>query len=291
MNDSRIPTLDELPEETKAWLAATEAVQSHNILIRMKAHSLLLRTDCLNVLAARIVKYTSLHEMRLWLWYFFNALPTNTRSGWAKYLDAASSLFFGGTCTGRANLGTALFRANGVPARVLHVMPTWSSGWYDMHYISEYYSLDNGWVLAETVLGITPLEQKQNIILRVNYPADEDTAGNRGDYYGGCEPWFWMDANVMIYWTHQGSGAQSWLHNALWTDNDTSAQSLAITKMVYPMFIKYAGVELTGENQHHYSNAILAEVSAINCFTQLDITGYLANMTLAYQEFSQISYP
>jgi hypothetical protein len=296
--DTKIPKKEDLPDETKIWLTSTEAVQSNNFFIKLKALSLILGNNNLTLLADKIVKYTSEHKMRLVLWTLANLIPINP-SGWAKFLDAVSSLLFGGSCTGRANLGTALFRAKGVPARVIHVMPTWpwayvkdNNIWYDMHYISEYYSPANGWVLSETVLGITPLEQKQNIVLRVNYTDDENLAGNRLKYYGGCEQWFWTESkNIRLFWNHSGSGTRSWFNNNITTDKETANQVFNITQKVYTMFTKYAGLNLTGENQQHFYNATLAQKNSIQQFMQLDVNGYLENITLAYDQYNEIYYP
>ena len=126
-NYIEIPTENDLPDETKIWLNSTEAVQSDSRLIDLKAKCLKGNNQNLISLADKTVKYTSSFRFRHILWRLVNLIPINSNSGWAKCLDALSSLLFGGTCTGRANLGTALMRANGVPARVLHVMPTPSS--------------------------------------------------------------------------------------------------------------------------------------------------------------------
>lgn len=294
-----IPKENELPNETKIWLESTEAVQSDNIFIKLKARLLKKGCDDLASLADEIVKYTSNHKMRSVLYMLANMIPINRFSGWAKYLDAASSLLFGGSCTGRANLGTALFRANGVPARVVHVMPTWPSYsiknndfWFDMHYISEYYLPNYGWVLSETVLGTTPLEHKQNIILRINYPEDENLAGNRLGYYGGCEQWFWTESkSIRLFWTHNGSGTRSWFNNNLTTDKETANEAFNTTQKVYNMFTKYAGFNFTGENQQHFENATIAQKNAVECFKQEDMTGYNTNISFAFDKYQQIVSP
>jgi len=254
--------------------------------------------DNLTLLADEIVTYTSKHKMRPVLWLLANIIPINRHSGWAKFLDATSSLFFGGSCTGRANLGTALFRASGVPSRVLHVMPTWTwyfveenNMWYDMHYISEYFSIENGWVLSETTIGITPLEQKQNIVLRVNYPDDENRAGNMLDYYGGCEQWFWTDEDINLYWTHKGSGARSFYNNNITINEETAGFIFNITQKVYTLFTKYAGLDLSERSHQHFCNATRSQKKAIEAFKQLDIKGYHDNLTLAYDEYTKICYP
>jgi len=287
----KIPDRDRLPEETKTWLASTKAVQSNNIRIRLKARKLQGKNGNLIEFAEKNVKYTSSHKLRMVLWRLAMLVSPNKRTTWAKYLDAVSSLFFGGSCTGRANLGTALFRANGVPAKVLLVMPTWSwfTSWFDMHYISEYYCPEYGWVWAETSLGDTPYPPKNNIILRVCYPEDENEAGNRFHNYGGCEQWFWVESrNVQIYWTHNGSGARSWIEKELTTDQQSASLAFSVTQDVYELYTKYTGMNLTGENLMHFDNAILAQKTAIDYFNQSDLIGYFDNMAIAYNEYKEI---
>ena len=290
----KIPIEDELPDDTKIWLESTKAIQSDNILIRLKAYSLRWRSDDLTELAEKIVKYTSSPKIiRVVLWRLANRFFHGESWHWAKYLDAVSSIFFGGSCTGRANLGTALFRANGVPAKNLIVTPV-SAGkkfWFDAHYICEYYCPNYGWVSAETTLGITPYEPKNYMVLRVNYPEDENLAGNGNDYYGGCEPWFWVDnADARVWWhTGQRSGTRGWFEKEITTPPDMANLAFNLTQNVYELHARYLGTNLSGENLLHFNNAISAQKNAIECFKQSDITGYLNNMTIAYNEYRKIN--
>jgi len=294
----KIPTEDELPDDTKIWLASTKAIQSDNALIKLKAFALRYKSDDLTQLAENIVKYTSSPKIvRVMFWqlalifgYLTNLFFHGESWQWAKYSDAVSSLFFGGSCTGRANLGTALFRANGVPAKDLIVTPvsTGKNFWFQAHYMCEYYCPDYGWVPAETTLGITPYEPKNYIILRVNYPKDENLAGNGNDYYGGCEPWFWIDnANARVWWLPK-SGTRGWLEKGITTNPDKADLAFNLTQNVYELHVRCMGMNLSGEDLLHFDSAISAQKNAIECFKQSDITGYLNNMTIAYNEYREI---
>lgn len=290
----KIPAESELPDDTKIWLASTKAIQSDNILIKLKAYTLRCKSDDLTELAEKIVKYTSSPKtLRLMFWYLACLLFPGERSPWVKYLDAVSSLFFGGSCTGRANLGAALFRANGVPAKNIIVTPVFAGKdlWFDAHYICEYYCPDYGWVSAETTLGITPYEPKNYITLRVNYPEDENLAGNGNDYYGGCEPWFWTDnANAKVCWRpREGSGTRGWFEKEITTNPDRANLAFNLTQNVYELHVRCMGMNLSGEDLLHFSSAISAQKNAIECFKQSDITGYLNNMTIAYNEYREIT--
>ena len=293
-SNAEIPDEENLPSWTDLWLESTKAVQSDSIMIKLKASMLRKKCDDLLNLTNKIVSYTSNHKNRFILNLLANFLCLfKTSSDWVKFLDARSSLFFGGSCTGRANLGTALFRANGIPARVLHVIPTWpdieNNDWFDMHYISEYYLPGYDWVLSETTIGITPFEQKNNIVLRINYPKDENLAGNCCDYYGGCEPWFWTESkDIKLFWKSPRSGARGRFNNNITTNQTTADDVFNITKKVYDIFTKYAGVDLTDINQQYFENATLAQKNAVECFKQRDIDGYSTNISYAFDQFQQI---
>jgi hypothetical protein len=110
-------------------------------------------------------------------------------------MDAVSSLIFGGLCAAKANLEVALFRANGVPSRILIANPihyySKKIDWIDaLHYVVEFYVPNYGWVRGMS--GRVPYQPKNDIILRIVYPEDENEAGNGLSYYGGMEPWFWF---------------------------------------------------------------------------------------------------
>lgn len=287
-----LPSKEELPEDTLIWLTSTKAIQSKNILIQLKARQLQGRSDNLIEVSENIVEYTSSLKIRQRLWNFLLLISPNKYSGWAKYLDAVSALFIGGSCTARANLGTALFRAIDIPAKNLLVMPAWVgfTAWYDMHYTCEYYCPGYGWVLTETSIGVTPFPRKYQIILRINYPEDENHAGNRFDYYGGCEQWFWLNAkNIRIWWNNNDSGARSWSEQALFVDSTKAKNCMELTKNVYELHTKYLGIDLGGANQQHFENAVAAQKNAIDLFKQLDIDGYILSLSNSIEEYLQIN--
>jgi len=282
-----IPEENELPEETKKWLVSTKAIQSDNILIKHKARVLKRFTgNNLIQFAEKIASFTGKHRNRFMpISYKFSFPPRH-------YQDAVFTYLFGGVCTGRANLGTALFRANGVPARDLAVMPTWSKDmWFDMHYISQYYCPNYGWVLVETSLGTTPYEPKNNVIMRVNYPEDENKAGNRfSSGTGGVEYWFWTN-NEKIFFPYTGATRRAWIEKELTKDQQNATIAFNLTQDVYELHTKYLGINLTGDNMIHFDNAILAQQNAIECFNQSNFNGYSDNMTFAYDEYREINYP
>ena len=277
-----IPKEDELPENTKIWLSPTKAVQSNNILIKHRAHVLKRFTkNNLITLAEKTGSFTSNHRKYL-LSYIIN-IPRG------YYQDAVWSYLFGGVCTGRANLGTALFRANNIPAKDLAVMPTWSSDmWFDMHYISQYYCPGYGWVLVETSLGITPYEPKNNVIMRINYPQDENDAGNYHSVgTGGVEYWFWNN-NENIFFPYIGPERRAWIENEVFTDQQNASNAFNLTKKVYELHAKYFGVNLSGNNNQYFINATLAQQNAVESFKQSNICSYIENITYAHSQYNKI---
>jgi len=276
------PKEEDLPENTKIWLSPTKAVQSNNILIKHRARLLKRFTkDNLTKIAEKIASFTHNHRKYL----------ISYKIPMLHFQDAVWSYLFGGVCTGRANLGTALFRANGIPARQLAVMPTWSKDmWFDMHYISQYYSPGYGWVLVETSLGITPYEPKNNVIIRVNYPQDENNAGNwhSSTGTGGVEYWFWTN-NEKIYFSYIGPARRAWVENEVFTNSKNASNAFNLTKEVYGLHTKYFGVNLSGSNNKYYLNATLAQKNAVESFKQSNIYEYIENITYAFDQYKKIN--
>jgi hypothetical protein len=261
----------QLPKETKIWLEPTKVIQSNSLRIKLTAFLLKGFSNNLLKISQKISNFTY-NKIEYYSGGEQDALTT------LKNRQAV--------CTGKANLGTALFRAIGIPAKDLTVMPT-NNVWFYMHYISEYYCSYKGWILVETTMGQTPFQRKHEIILRINYPGDENKAGE----FGGVEQWYWKDSdeNVQIYmdpWN--GSGSRAWIENNIMTDQENANLTFNLTQEVYSFHTKYIGMDLNETNAQHYTNAILAEQNAINCFKHSDELGYYSNMTSAYNEYSQI---
>jgi len=267
----RKPLRCQLPEETKIWLEPTNAIQSNSLRIKLRAFFLQGINNNIIKIARQITKFTN-ETINFYGGGLQDALTTlRTKQG---------------VCTGKANLGTALFRAIGIPAKDLVVMPTFNVT-FAMHFISEYYCSYYGWILVETTLGQTPLQPKLEIILRINYPEDENNAGN----YGGVEQWHWKDVNENVQINMDilnGSGSRAWIEKNIMTNQNMANLTFNLTKDVYQMHTKYIGMELNETNKQHFNNALFAQQNAITCFKQSDIIGYFNNMTIAFDEYRQI---
>jgi len=323
----KIPKEEELPENTKTWLASTKNIQADNILIRLKAKQVKGFTNNLIRLANKIVlTSTGLLHKRIMLIKMSNLrnilyplVREKIESDWIPLQDAFSSLFIRGSCYAQTHLGVALFRANNVPARSIIITPTiyGKDLFIEQHVICEYYCPNYGWVPAETILMCTPpkdivenivvkvahnigytnfsipYESKGYVVLRINYPDDENEAGNGISYYGGMEAYMKMyprEVERCLNLTSNYTGiTHGWIEKELKTDQQNADHAFSLTRDVYELHTKYIGMTLTGENKQHFDNAILAQKNAIDCFNQSDINGYINNINTAYTEYSQIS--
>jgi hypothetical protein len=157
--EAPLPKAEDLPEEARPWLASTVCVQAHDPQIVAKAKELRGDSNNLIEIAERFTKYPR--------------QVGEANGPFAPQLDAVTALTQRGSCTSNANLVAALFRASGVPARVLAVYPT-NGQPLQTHYIVEYFLPGYGWVWAESSMAQTPWEPYEEVVVNVVYPSDED---------------------------------------------------------------------------------------------------------------------
>ena len=282
----KIPKRCELPEETKPWLSSTDVVQSTNILIKLKANELKGHTTNLLVLAQRIVHYAK--------WHRFPFYCLQLALGTLKGQDALTTLFRNGDCPGRSHLSSAFFRTNGVPARVILATPHYSF-WFQMHFMTEFYCPGYGWILAEVHNAVVPYEAKNQIIMRICSPEDEDNTGH--DYFfpkmTGLERWLWIDNDHVIPYyedLNEGSKVNMFPEQSLLTDSVTAQFAFSLTEMVLMFYEQYLGSNLSGENLQHFQNAIASQKQAFLALKQSqEPDRYLSFMNRAYTEYEEIS--
>jgi hypothetical protein len=282
----KIPKRCELPQETKQWLSSTEVVQANNILIKLKARDLAGHTTNLLTLAQRIANYVKYHR------FLFYCLQLGL--GTLKGQDALTTLFRNGDCPGRSHLACAFFRANGIPARVVMGNRNYPF-WYQMHFMVEYYCPGYGWILSEVHHAETPYEPKNQIIMRICSPQDEDNTGH--DFFfpkmTGVESWFWIDNKyVTPYYTDlkTGSRVNMFPEKELITDTTSADYAFSLTEMVTQSYEQYLGVNLSGDNLQHFEYAVGYQKQAILALKQSqEPDGYLHFMNLAYTEYQEIN--
>lgn len=152
-----------VPANTAPWLRSTPCVQSDDAAIRAKAEELAKNAPDLESYARKVIKFTSQNKG--------HGLPF-------KALDAKNALGCGGSCTSRANLGAALLRARGIPARTVSHLPAWCTSKMFEHWLTEYWHPGEGWVPLETTLESYQPPQNTYVTLAISSTADEDKAAD-----------------------------------------------------------------------------------------------------------------
>jgi hypothetical protein len=286
-----IPSINDIPNETKKWLEPTEVVQSENILIKLRAWQMKLFTENnLLKLAEKTAKFCKNHRYLLYLIQFnlqkILQFPPQ---------DALTTLLVNGECPGRSHLGCALFRANGIPARVILAMPHRYDFWYEMHYMMEYYSHDFNWILTEVHHADTPFPPQNQIILRICYPEDENNT--QADFMYPrmkcLERWLWIDnESIKPYYVDckEGSKIKSFNENSVVVDLNVANDSIDLTTEVFNKFQNYLKINLEGNNLNHFENASDYIKQAINELdNSIDSFGYIYYLDKANDEFNLIT--
>jgi hypothetical protein len=281
----KIPKKQDLPNETKIWLTATEVVQAESILIKLKARQLRGYSDNLTQFAGVIAPYIKWHRYPLFV------LELNLGLFFSQ--DAITTLFINGENVGRAHLACAFFRSNNVPARVL-LAHNDQGFWTQMHYMLEYYCPGYGWVLVDPTKGETPYATKRQIINRVCYPEDENDT--KTDYIfpwmKGEERWLWIDTEqVYPYYVDckKGSKSQMFQEGDIGTDSFTGNYAFFVTQRVFHFYEQYLGMNLSSQNQTHFHTALQYQEDALKSFQESDIHGYMDNLERAYNEYISIT--
>jgi len=280
-----MPEKEDLPENTKKWLASTKVVQVENFLIKRKARQLRGFSDNIIEYAGRIAPFIKNHR------YLFFVVGYKT--GFLFSQDAVTTLLINGENVGRSHLACALLRHYNIPARVLLVNND-QGFWTQMHYMVEYFCPGYGWVLIETTGGKTPYETKRQVINRVCYPKDENDT--KWDYIypfmKGEERWFWIDKDAVYpYYVdcNEGSKSQMFCEAITNTDFQTANYTITLTKNVFNYYQYYLGKDFDDENLLHFQNATDYQKRALDILIDTNIIeNYLYYMNLSYEEYQLI---
>ncbi len=164
--------LKEIPAEARPWTRATWCCDFDNPELAKAARAI--REKAGNSAAAVIAQTLDFMER------------TN-RSAKAPLTcqRASNALTQAGFCTANANLGAALLRAQGIPARIVACYPTWAVP-LQTHYIVEYWLPGTGWRLMETTYNQDDLAPSKQVGMALVTPEDEgqEEAGRRAS--AGC---------------------------------------------------------------------------------------------------------
>ncbi len=287
-NHINIPKRKDLPEETLKWLAPSKAVQSNRILIRLRARQMKFLTNNLLTLAKRIAKFSRNHRYLLFLTQYYLGLYRSQ--------DALTTLLINGECPGRSHLGSALFRANNVPARILLAVPSGYKFWFEIHYMTEYYCPGYDWILTEVHSGKTQYQPKNQIIQRICYPEDEENTQN--DFINPkmkcLERWFWIEnENVKAYYKNlkEGSKTRGYRESEVFTSSLVGKETIQLTQDVFNDYEFYLGMNLAGENLDHFKNATFFQKEAVYTFKgATDPFGYIYYLNKASEEYNKIVF-
>ena len=281
----KIPKKEDLPPEVRKWLSSSKVVQKNRILIRLRARQIRLLTKNIIRIARRIALFCKYHRYPIFLIQYLR--------GSYRSQDAFTTLLFNGECPGRSHLGVALFRANKIPARVILANPDYTF-WYEMHFMTEYYLPGYGWILTEVHKGITPYEPKNQIILRICHPEDENNTQSDFLFYNmkGLERWIWIDNDyVLPYYKDlvEGSKCKMFTEKELFTDKAPGEEAVNITKDVFNKYEYFLGMNLIGDNLDHFENATDYQFKAIDDLkSSNDVSGYINYLNSANDEYDEI---
>ncbi|MHC4942361.1 MAG: transglutaminase-like domain-containing protein [Planctomycetota bacterium] len=151
----------EAPKSVSHWTYPTACVQSEDPKIRIKADELArIAEEHVEAYVKAVLAFTSMNR------------GDGTR---LDSQDAVKALECGGSRASRANLAAALLRRQGIPARLLTNLATWSGPEFG-HWLVEYWHPGEGWVRTDPAMGKMEPADWKHVILNVVNPEDEDMA-------------------------------------------------------------------------------------------------------------------
>ncbi len=235
-----IPSISELPDSVLSWLQPTACVQWNDSTVYNIADSVRGSTNDLIVLAEKIEDYCTDIP-----WVF----PHSPVS-----FDAYYAMKWGNSCTGHAHAGAALFRANGIPSRVLMNMPAWFSSYMDMHWIIEYFIPDYGWVKMETSIGINPYHNADKEVITFACNIEDEFPilypDNIEAYWFGSDP-------VFNHMYPDWGGAHKITTYIVMTDSATKVdQIISLTDSVFRYNTIFQGIDLNSQQLNDFNLAL-----------------------------------
>ncbi|UCE19141.1 MAG: T9SS type A sorting domain-containing protein [Gemmatimonadota bacterium] len=256
-----IPTMDELPDSVKKWLASTDCCQAAAPVVQETAASLRGNTTNLLELANSISTYCN------------KSIPFAFTRSPASF-DAVYAINWGNSCTGHAHAGAALCRANGIPARSILNIPVWFDGYMDMHWIIDYFVPEYGWIIMETVSGLNFYPSERTVVVFVSYPEDEFPLF----YPVGCDEHWHTSDPALGYNPRWGRAHRSFSLNTVTTSTDTMDLAHSLTQSVYHYYTHLWGIPLPPEHEERFENAYANQQAALIAFQNGDLDSYVALM-------------
>jgi hypothetical protein len=261
-----IAAIDELPDYTKKWLNESDFIQCTDWRISLLAQLLKGFNNDVIKTANRVA-------------FFTGKIIRYKGFGSQDALSTLQRLY--AVCTGKADLGVALMRANGIPARVIMVFPT--------HYIIEFYAYPYGWIRAETTIGRMPYSNQKYTVSYCAEPIDETPSNeiNGESPYAGVIA-YWGCSNTNILWGIEYNNWKMSLNYQLSSSYEKIEQAVNKTMQTWFYFMDYTGLDLNHNQINHYNDALNFKEEAIKCFKQDDIDSYIENIGYAINAYDKI---
>ncbi|MCD4734617.1 MAG: T9SS type A sorting domain-containing protein [Bacteroidales bacterium] len=235
-----IPTISELPDSVTSWLQPTACVQWNDSTVHFIADSVRGSTNDLIVLADKINNYC------------YNIPWTFPHAPFS--FDAYYAMKWGNSCTGHAHAGAAIFRANGIPCRVLLNMPAFYYGNFDMHWMIEYYIPDYGWVKMETSIGSNPYNDAHNEVITIACNIEDEFSITFPDNIESY--WFGSDT-IFNHLSPSWGGAHSITQYKMgWDTASKIDQIISLTDSVYRYNTIFKGINLNNQQLNYLNIAI-----------------------------------
>ncbi len=270
INQAPIPTLDEIPADVRPWLQPTDCAQSTDEYVLGIAEQIGGGHTLLADLAQAVLDRAYAIPWQL---------PHRPMA-----LDAFYALRWGSSCTGHANAATALFRANGVPARSLLVMPMVSEN-IDMHSLTEYWVPAYGWARMEPSTGSFWVDPTYEIVIFICRPEDEFPLF----FPSGIEGhWHTSDPALGMYSPDWGGAHRAAKSEVLIASNDDIAHAMAVAQATLALETEAAGGQLTARQSMALDLARAARQRALTEFSRGDLEAFITEMELALEHLETI---
>ena len=268
-----MPDRSALPDSVLPWLESTDCVQSDALIVKETADEVRAGTDNLVELAENISEFCKNIP-----WVAFPAVHEPIA------FDAVYTLNWGSSCTGHANAGAALFRANGIPARVLLNVLSLDMP-MDHHWAIEYFMPDYGWVRLETTLGIDRVHPVYNIVTMACSPADEFPLFR----WNGIENQWHTSDPALGYRNPDWKGS----HRAVTTDrvtatSDTADMIFSLAGTAFSRLVQYTGINLEPSDSILLDNATELHYNAFLSAQTHDIAGCVDNLVQSTALYNDI---
>ena len=269
-----IPSLDDLPEETKKWLQPTGCAQINAPIVQQIADSLRGTTTNLLELTDNIA------------FYCFDSIPGEFSHDPMAF-DAVYALRWGNSCTGHAHAGAALLRANGIPARsLLNIMlsPEFNPLIQDMHWFVDYYVPDYGWIDMETTMGINFCTLNGAVVVMVADPGHECPV-----FYLGIEGmWHTSDPALGVLNPQWGRSHYGHKVDSFYSSTERIDRVHSLTQSVFDHYTNCWGIHLSSSQQADLDAAFNFQSDALANILDRDIDSYIANMEEALNHYENI---